>query len=460
MTAFGGGFEVASAYVDVGVRDNASAAVNNIARNAQGRMTSTANSLRSSVGLIASSFQGMAGMALEPIMQVTQGFGGLSDSVERSSNKIGMATLKIGTGILAAGTAMTLLGARETQSTQQLAAAIQSTGGNYEDFAKQIEEAVKSGEHFGFSAVQTKDALSTLTLATHNPTEAMHLMGEATDLAAARHMSLHSAATAVARTVNGSGRLFKLYGIEIKKNADGTKDYAGANEQLARILQGQAAAAADTWLGHLKAIGATVEDHIALYGQKFGPAIMGIGASMSIVGTISNAVQTRMAAKAAEVAAAEANVGKAMQLSLFSSKAAESTGLISKLGVALGSLNPITVAAGTAFAVAGIGLLAFAHGVNEEKRRIDELATAIENGTVKTQLWTMAQTEGLDSVTKFGVSQQKIVGTLMSTGAAYEDGKRFIDGLIQSQGEASYKAGDCSAAHGTVETQTDATNRR
>lgn len=76
--------------------------------------------------------------------------------------------------------------------------------------------------------------------------------------------------------------------VALTKAQDNAKASAAGHSQavdeLALRLQGQAAAAADTFSGRLKAIKAEVEDGAAKLGQKYGPALMGVGAASSMLG--------------------------------------------------------------------------------------------------------------------------------------------------------------------------------
>jgi hypothetical protein len=46
-------------------------------------------------------------------------------------------------------------------------------------------------------------------------------------------------------------------------------------------IQGQAAAAADTWTGHLKALGAELEDQVSTLGGKYGPAVTAVSTGVT-----------------------------------------------------------------------------------------------------------------------------------------------------------------------------------
>ena len=85
----------------------------------------------------------------------------------------------------------------------------------------------------------------------------------------------------------------------IQSNQAVTKATAGNGEALTLLsakLKGQAAAAADTFSGRMKAISVTVEDQVAKFGQKYGPALQGAGAAMAGLGSAMKIGQAAMAA--------------------------------------------------------------------------------------------------------------------------------------------------------------------
>jgi hypothetical protein len=121
--------------------------------------------------------------------------------------------------------------------------------------------------------------------------------------------------------------------------------------QLSDKLKGQAAAAADTFTGHLKAIKTEVEDQAAKFGQKYGPALQGAGAALTALGTVikittaltsasSAATDVETASKAANTATTDASTAAiaaqgvaadATQLSFEGMAAAETTADVAAL---------------------------------------------------------------------------------------------------------------------------------
>jgi hypothetical protein len=69
-----------------------------------------------------------------------------------------------------------------------------------------------------------------------------------------------------------------------EKASKATKGHKDALTQLSGVLHGQANAAANTFTGRLKAIRAELANQIDELGQKYGPALTGAGAALSILG--------------------------------------------------------------------------------------------------------------------------------------------------------------------------------
>jgi phage-related protein len=180
-------------------------------------------------------------------------FGAALDQANTSLEKIGDKTGSLGTKLmgvggvaLGAGLALQAMGSREQAATQQLSASIDATGHSYDQYATKIDAAVKHQEGFGNSAADTKQALQTLTQATGDPAKALQYLSTASDLAAAKHESLNTAASQLGKTYNGTARLLKEYGITAEKATatqtalkTATNASQSADEGLQKALQAQ-----------------------------------------------------------------------------------------------------------------------------------------------------------------------------------------------------------------------------
>jgi hypothetical protein len=269
---------------------------------------SAASKLHSAFGsaLAALNTSGVLGPFGEALGGINEAIG----AVAEHAHEIGPAMLGVGTALAGVGLGLQALGSKDQAAHQQLQASVQATGKDYDDYAKQVDEAIKHQEKFGDSSSQTQDALSKLTQATHDPQVALNLLGEATDLAAAKHESLGTASVALGKVYDGNTKLLKQYGIVLDAHTKLTADGKTGTQALADVLKGQATAAADTFSGKLSAMKTHFEDMAATIGQKYGPALTGVGSVMAGVGAAIEVVQalnlSSVAAWLADAAAAAA----------------------------------------------------------------------------------------------------------------------------------------------------------
>jgi hypothetical protein len=218
------------------------------------------------------------------------------DQISKHGKDVGLAMIGVGGAMAGVGAGLTALGSKDQAAHQQLQAAVAATGQSYDDYGAQVDAAVKHQERFGDTAGQTQDALARLTEATHDPAKALDLLSVATDLAAAKHEDLGTAATAVGKIADGNTKLLKAYGIEINKTTGLTVDGKTATQALADVLKGQASAAADTFMGKLDAMKTRLEDQAAAMGQKYGPAVTAVGSLLAGLGAAWEVISAIMAA--------------------------------------------------------------------------------------------------------------------------------------------------------------------
>jgi hypothetical protein len=278
---------------------------------------------------------------------------------ESSMSRIGAAGLKLGASGLAAGAFLTDLGSKEQAAGQQLEAAISTAGQSISDYQTRIDAAKKAQENYGHSYVETEQALTTLTVSYGDTGKALDQMQLVADLAARKHIALADAASMVAKAHGGASRLFREFGVDIQKNTDGTKNYDGALTELSRKLSGQASAAQDTFMGKLDVLRTKVEDQVAVFGEKYGPAILGVGAGLTAVSGIASGVGAVLskvsAAHAATALAAQAQA--AAEAEVAASEALVTTNSAAAVA-SLYAVEGATVASGAAFGPWGIAVAA------------------------------------------------------------------------------------------------------
>lgn len=272
---------------------------------ASGKGTSAASKLHSA-------FRGTLDMlnqsgVLGPFGTALAGADSAISAISGHAKEVGPVMMGVGAAVAGVGMALQAAGSKEQAAHQQLQAAVEATGHSYDEYAGRVEAAIKTNERYGTEADKTQDALRALTTATGDPAKALDLLSTATDLAAAKHEDLSTAAEQLGKVYNGNTRLLKQFGISTKDASGEVKSQSQIMSELSAKLSGQASAAANTFTGHLAAMKAMVMDHIAMFGQKYGPAITtagaamtGLGAAIQIVNAItSTEIVTKTAAAVA-----------------------------------------------------------------------------------------------------------------------------------------------------------------
>jgi hypothetical protein len=219
----------------------------------------------SKAGAAGKAISGGLGSALAVVNKtgVLGPFGEALDSINTAighvvehGKQIGPAMIGVGGALAGVGVGLAALGSHDQAAHQQLQASVEATGKSYDDYEKQVEQAIKSQEKFGHTANETQDALRILTQATNDPAKALQYLNTATDLAAAKHESLTEAAGQLGKAYNGAGRILKEFGLVAgPKAAAATAALATATKAAASA--DERAAAAKRRLADLEAIDAT-----------------------------------------------------------------------------------------------------------------------------------------------------------------------------------------------------------
>ena len=242
--------------------------------------------------------------------------GRVSDGLEAAGGKADTNAKKIGAvgGVaLATGLALQQMASGDVEAQNKLENAISNTGKAYDDYADRVDGAVESSVRFGVTDGEVKDALTRLTDATKDPAKALDDLAMAQDLAAAKGVSLSDAATMIGKAHNGSAKVFKEFGIEVGKNADGTADYEGALGNLADTLKGRAEANADSFGGKMREIRAWTDNAASSLAEQYGPAITMAGAALTGLAAITEIASAANVKNAAStVAAKAAQIGSAV----------------------------------------------------------------------------------------------------------------------------------------------------
>src|SRR5947208_1978477 len=108
----------------------------------------------------------------------------------RAENAIGKITTsmtKIGVAGVGVGAILTEMGSKEQASDQQMEASIQAVGQSYDEFKGRIDDTIGHMEKYGHTAVDTQNAVATLTTAYGDTGKALDNMQLVADLAARKH---------------------------------------------------------------------------------------------------------------------------------------------------------------------------------------------------------------------------------------------------------------------------------
>lgn len=301
---------------------------------------------------------------LGPFGEAISRIGDSFDSISLKAKDLGKTMMGLGAAGVGVGGILAAAAGPDQAALQQLKQTISTTGGSYDDFKDRIESTITANEKFGTTANKTQDAIRILTQATGDTGKAIDLMGTASNLAAAKHEDLATAATDLVKVYEGKGtKILTQFGLATQNTTTASKDLttatkaaqtaddnlSSAKQKLADLqeiqstktkltvsdqialrnaeqavtddtnkatdahkklgdaqtaagsaakdqsqvlselsgkLNGQAAAASDTFAGHMKALRAEIEDGAAKIGAKYGPALTGLSAGVTLVGGV------------------------------------------------------------------------------------------------------------------------------------------------------------------------------
>jgi hypothetical protein len=246
---------------------------------------SSAKRAGSAFSTVAQTLTGAGGGAFSAVSETLEGVSRGIDVVGEHGHSAGAKLLGLGAAGVAAGTMLMTAASDDIQAHQQLEQAIQNTGDTIDDFSGRIDALDGHFQNFGYASETTEQALRVLVQSTGDTGKAIDTMGVAADLAAAKHEDLTTAATQLSVILGGKGgRTLQQFGINLDEFKGKSDAGALAVQALADKLQGQAAAASDTFTGKLQAAKAKIEDFVGEVGQSYGPAITGIASGFTLLG--------------------------------------------------------------------------------------------------------------------------------------------------------------------------------
>jgi uncharacterized protein YukE len=134
----------------------------------------------------------------------------------------------------------------------RLTVAIKNSGKNINSYTKLLDSQRTKYEQLGYNQTEYQDALARIVTATGDVTKSTKYMGVASDLAAARGMSLMDASALVAKVVGGNTGILKRYGIQLPIVAGGALAVAKAQQKVVDAQQALAHTQEQVSKGQLK----------------------------------------------------------------------------------------------------------------------------------------------------------------------------------------------------------------
>lgn len=143
---------------------------------------------------------------------------GSTESISGFSNSTKRNLALVGGAMVAAGAVLTREGARIERSNITLRNTVENVGASYKDLKPQIDRAVQTQQKYGHTISDSQGVLAKFTLQLKDPQKAMEALALASDIAAAKNISLGDAAGIVGKAYMGNAKVFKQFGIDIKES--------------------------------------------------------------------------------------------------------------------------------------------------------------------------------------------------------------------------------------------------
>lgn len=162
---------------------------------------------------------------------------GISGSFKRLATTA--ATAFASAGVAAVGGALTKLSQSQERATINLRRAVENTGTSFKAYGKDLDIAERQQAKFGNNSIETTKALTTLTFKLKDPKKALDALSLASDVAAAKNISLEEATSLVTRAYSGNVKVLGQFGINIKDSkaaiTDATKAQVAHREAVERV---------------------------------------------------------------------------------------------------------------------------------------------------------------------------------------------------------------------------------
>lgn len=209
-------------------------------------------------------------------------------AVGDNAKKMALGFAAIGAAAVA-GLGAAVKAAAEDQKAQALLAdQLRKTTDATSAQIRQMEEFVDVTQRAtGVADDELRPALATLTRATGDLTQAQELLRLGLDISAGSGKSLEGISLALAKATNGNLGAFTKLGIPLDENIIKTKDFAAAQEVLAKQFGGASAVAASTFSGQMSRLRIVIGEAV----ESIGYAILENDYFQDSIAKFPNAVQ-------------------------------------------------------------------------------------------------------------------------------------------------------------------------
>ena len=209
-------------------------------------------------------------------------------AVSDNAKKLALGFAAIGAGAVA-GLGAAVKAAAEDQKAQALLAdQLRKTTDATSAQILAMEEFVDITQRAtGVADDELRPALATLTRATGDLTQAQELLRLGLDISAGSGKSLEGISLALAKATNGNLGAFTKLGIPLDENIIKTKDFAAAQEVLAKQFGGASAVAANTFSGQMSRLRIVIGEAV----ESIGYAILENDYFQDSISKFPNAVQ-------------------------------------------------------------------------------------------------------------------------------------------------------------------------
>lgn len=169
------------------------------------------------------------------------GIMGLASSFLSIPGPVGIAAVALGAAV-AAGVALIPISDKVEAQEKALATAFKDHGESLDALRPKVDDAIKSGEQYGFNADQTRAAITQLTSAGLNFQQVQAALPHVMDLARSQNVSLDVATQGYTSSVYGNARALKQYGIILPQVSTSAADVTAKTKLLDAASQSVTAA--------------------------------------------------------------------------------------------------------------------------------------------------------------------------------------------------------------------------